>query len=205
MMCIGDSVNLQKSGTFQVIVPLTSVIDDPSAPGTGLATRVDSVTIPISLAGNYKLKLNFIEFNCSGNKSATIDNIAVFHKAPLVTFTSPNFSVPLTVQNAMTHYSTPNVLKTGNVNGISTTFDGVQFSTVSHGGGSVTSSIKTSMSKPGPPHWTLASIFNSFTIQPMYLISPGETNYQSTTQIVLSDTFGGNHGAYILTFEYDAI
>jgi hypothetical protein len=205
-MCIGDSVNLQKSGTFQVVVPLTSVIDDPSSPGIGLATRVDSVTIPISLAGNYKLKLNFIEFNCSGSPTAGIDNIAAFYKAPLVTFTSPNFSVPLTNENAMTYYSSPNVFKTGTVNGITTTFDGIQFSTVSLGGdGRVSSSIKTSMSKPGPPHWILASIFNSFTIQPMYLISPGETNYQSTTQIFLNDTFGGNHGAYILTFEYDAI
>jgi hypothetical protein len=97
------------------------------------------------------------------------------------------------------------VFKTGTVNGISTTFDGIEFSTVSHAGAVVTSSIKTSMSKPGPPHWILASIFNSFTIQPMYLISPGETNYQTTSQIVLNDTFGGNHGAYILTFEYDAI
>jgi hypothetical protein len=105
----------------------------------------------------------------------------------------------------MTYYSTPNVFKTGTVNGISTTFDGVQFSTVSNVSTAVTSSIKVSMSKPGPPHWILASIFNSFTIQPMYLISPGETNYKSTSQIVLTDTFGGNHGAYILTFEYDAI
>lgn len=201
-MCIGDSVNLQKSGTFQVVVPLSSVIDNG---GTGLTTRVDSVSIPISLAGNYKLKLNFIEFNCSGNDYAVIENIAVFHKAPLVTFTSPNFSVPLTTENAMTYYSSPNVFKTGTVNGISTTFDGIQFSTVSNAAAVVTSSIKVSMSKPGPPHWILASIFNSFTIQPMYLISPGETNYQSTSQIVLTDTFGGNHGAYILTFEYDAI
>jgi len=198
-MCIGDSVNLQKSGTFQVIVPLTEVN------GAGTATRVDSVSIPISLAGNYKLKLNFIEFNCSGNDSAVIDNIAVFNKAPLVTFTSPNFSVPLTSENAMTYSAPPNVFKTATVNGITTTFDGLQFSTVSAAGAVVTSSIKASMSKPGPPHWILASIFNSFTIQPMYLISPGETNYQSTTQIVLTDTFGGNHGAYILTFEYDAI
>ena len=204
-MCIGDSVNLQKSGTFQVVVPLTSVIDDPANPGTGLAIRVDSVSIPISLAGNYKLKLKFIEFNCAGNDSAVIDNIAVFHKAPLVTFTSPNFSVPLTTENVMTYYSTPNVFKTGTVNGISTTFDGIQFSTVSNAGAVVTSSIKASMSKPGPPHWVLASIFNSFTIQPMYLISPGETNYQTTSEIVLSNTFGGNHGSYILTFEYDAI
>jgi len=204
-MCIGDSVNLQKSGTFQVIVPISSVIDNPSSPGSGLTTRVDSVSIPISLAGNYKLKLNFIEFNCSGNDYAVIDNIAVFNKAPLVTFTSPNFSVPLTSENAMTYYSTPNVFKTGTVNGFSTTFDGIQFSTVSNVSAAVTSSIKASMSKPGPPHWILASIFNSFTIQPMYLISPGETNYQTTSQIVLTDTFGGNHGAYILTFEYDAI
>jgi hypothetical protein len=198
-MCIGDSVNLQKSGTFQVIVPLSAV------DGTGVHTRIDSVTIPISLAGNYKLKLNFIEFNCSGNDYATIDSIAVFNKGPLVTFTSPNFSVPLTTENAMTYSVPPNVFKTATVNGISTTFDGVNFSTVSHAGAVVTSSIKVGMSKPGPPHWILASIFNSFTIQPMYLISPGETNYQSTTQIVLTDTFGGNHGAYILTFEYDAI
>lgn len=198
-MCIGDNVNLQKSGSFQVIVPLSFVN------GAGTHVRIDSVTIPISLAGNYKLKLNFIEFNCAGNDHILIDNVAVFNKAPLVTFTSPNFSVPLTTENAMTYSSAPNVFKTASVNGISTTFDGVQFSTVENTGAAVTSSIKTSMSKPGPPHWILASIFNSFTIQPMYLISPGETNYQSTTEIVLTDTFGGNHGAYILTFEYDAI
>jgi hypothetical protein len=199
-MCIGDSVNLQKSGTFQVIVPLSRV----EADGT-THTRVDSVTIPISLAGNYKLQLKFIEFNCSGNDHVVIENVAVFNKGPLVTFTSPNFSVPLTTENAMTYSAPPNVLKTASVNGISTTFDGVQFSTVSHASAVVTSSIKVGMSKPGPPHWILASIFNSFTIQPMYLISPGETNYQTTTQITLTDTFGGNHGAYILTFEYDAI
>lgn len=199
-MCAGDRpVDLQKSGTFQVIVPLSRV----EADGT-THTRVDSLTVPISLAGNYKLQLKFIEFNCSGNDHVVIDNIAVFNKAPLVTFTSPNFSVPLTTDNALT-YSAGAVLKTSSVNGISTTFDGVQFSTVSHASGVTTSSIKVGMSKPGPPHWILASIFNSFTIQPMYLISPGETNYQSTTQITLTDTFGGNHGAYILTFEYDAI
>lgn len=198
-MCIGDSVNLQKSGTFQVIVPLSAVN------GAGVPSQIDSVTIPISLAGNYKLKLNFIEFNCSGNDHAVIEGIAVFNKAPVVTFTSPNFSVPLTTENAMTYSAAPNVFKTASVNGISTTFDSVQFSTVAHANATVTSSIKVAMSKPGPPHWILASIFNSFTIQPMYLISPGETNYQSTTQIVLADTFGGNNGAYILTFEYDAI
>lgn len=199
-MCIGDSVNLQKSGTFQVIVPLSRV----EADGT-THTRVDSLTVPISLAGNYKLQLKFIEFNCSGNDHVVIDNIAVFNKAPLVTFTSPNFSVPLTTDNALTYSAGGAVLKTSPVNGLSTTFDGVQFSTVSNAGAVVTSSIKASMSKPGPPHWILASIFNSFTIQPMYLLSPGETNYQATSEITLSTTFGGNHGAYILTFEYDAI
>lgn len=200
-MCAGDRpIDLQKSGTFQVIVPLGRVEGDGTT-----HTRIDSVTVPIALAGNYKLQLKFVEFNCSGNDHVVIENLAVFNKAPLVTFTSPSFSVPLTTSNALTYSSAPNVFKVGNVDGITVAFDNVQFSTVSSVGDVVTSSIKTSMSKPGPPHWVLASIFNSFTIQPMYLLSPGETDYQTTTQITLNTTFGGNHGAYILTFEYDAI
>jgi hypothetical protein len=195
----GRPLDLQKAGTFQVIVPISSVN------GAGVHTRVDNITIPIALSGNYKLKLVFVEFNCSGSDYVLLEDVAVFNKGPLVTFTSPNFSIPLTVGNALTYSSSPNVFKVGDVNGISTTFDGVQFSTVANTGSAVSSSIRTSMSKPGPPHWVLASIHNSFTIQPMYLISPGETNYQTTSQIVLVDTFGGNHGAYILTFEYDAI
>jgi hypothetical protein len=74
------------------------------------------------------------------------------------------------------------------------------------GGGSATGDLKCAMSKPGPPHMLLASINNSFTIQPMYLLSPNDENYKTTSELIgLNTTFGGNKGSYILTFDYDAI
>jgi hypothetical protein len=149
------------------------------------------------------LVLKYIEFNATGVDDINLDNYAVFKKCPLVTFTSPNFSIPLTVNNALTYADGGGVIrKVGDVNGISTMLD-VNFSTHTSGTGGT---LKCAMSKPGPPHWVLATINNSFTIQPMYLLAPNSENYLTTSDlsnIIL--TFGGNVGSYILTFEYDAI
>jgi hypothetical protein len=200
----GRPLDLQKAGTFQVIVPISRLEVG------GTTTSLDSVTIPIRLSGNYKLVLKFIEFSANGVKDVDLDLYAVFRKCPLVTFTSPNFSVPLTVNNALTYVDGAGLQKVGDINGISTILD-VEFSTHGGGGGgggggSATGTLKCTMSKPGPPHWTLATINNSFTIQPMYLLSPNDENYKTTSQLIgLNTTFGGNKGSYILTFDYDAI
>jgi hypothetical protein len=205
-MCAGDRpLDLQKAGTFQVIVPISRLEGDGTT-----TTAIDSVTIPIRLSGNFKLALKFIEFNVNGAKNVDLDLYAVFRKSPLVTFTSPNFIVPLTVNNALTYVDGTGLKKVGDINGISTILD-INFS--SHGGGgggggggSATGDLKCAMSKPGPPHMLLASINNSFTIQPMYLLSPNDENYKTTSQLIgLNTTFGGNKGSYILTFDYDAI
>jgi hypothetical protein len=200
----GKPLDLQKAGTFQVIVPISRLEVG------GTTTSLDSVTIPIRLSGNYKLVLKFIEFSANGVVDVDLNLYAVFRKCPLVTFTSPNFSVPLTVNNALTYVDGAGLQKVGDINGFSTILD-VKFSTHGGGGGgggggSATGTLKCAMSKPGPPHMLLASINNSFTIQPMYLLSPNDENYKTTSQLIgLNTTFGGNKGSYILTFDYDAI
>jgi hypothetical protein len=192
----GRPLDLQKAGTFQVIVPISRLEVG------GTTTSLDSVTIPIRLSGNYKLVLKFIEFSVNGVKDVDLDLYAVFRKCPLVTFTSPNFSVPLTVNNALTYVDGAGLQKVGDINGISTMLD-VKFSTHTS---AVGGTLKCVMSKPGPPHMLLATINNSFTIQPMYLLSPNDENYKTTSQLIgLNTTFGGNKGSYILTFDYDAI
>jgi hypothetical protein len=146
--------------------------------------------------------LKFIEFNVNGVDDVNLALYAVFRKSPLVTFTSPNFSVPLTVNNALTYVDGTGLKKVGDINGISTILD-INFSTHQGGAGG---SLKCTMSKPGPRHWLLATINNSFTIQPMYLLSPNDENYKTTSQLTgLNTTFGGSYGSYILTFDYDAI
>ena len=193
----GRPLDLQKAGTFQVIVPISRLEGNGST-----VTIIDSVTIPIRLSGNFKLALKFIEFNANGADDVDLSLYAVFSKCPLVTFTSPNFSVPLTVNNALTYVNAAGLQKVGDVNGISTILD-VNFSTHSGGAGG---SLKCQISKPGPPHWMLASIHNSFTIQPMYLLSPNDENYKTASQLIgLNTTFGGSRGSYILTFDYDAV
>jgi hypothetical protein len=197
----GRPLDLQKAGTFQVIVPISRLEGDATT-----TSAIDSVTIPIRLSGNFKLVLKFIEFNANGVDDVNPALYAVFGKSPLVTFTSPNFSVPLTVNNALTYVNAAGLQKVGDINGISTILD-VKFSTHGGGGGgSATGTLKCQMSKPGPPHWMLATINNSFTIQPMYLLSPNDENYKTTSQLIgLNTTFGGNRGSYILTFDYDAV
>ena len=192
----GKPLDLQKSGTFQVIVPISRLEADNTV------TPLDSVTIPIRLSGNFKIMLKFIEFNANGAQDVDLSLYAPFGKCPLVTFISPNFSVPLTVNNALTYVNGAALQKVGDLNGFSTMLD-VNFSVHT---GATGGSLKCSMSKPGPPHWLLATINNSFTIQPMYLLLPNDDNYRTTSQLIgLITTFGGNRGSYILTFDYDAV
>ena len=198
-MCGNDKpLDLQQSGTFQVIVPISQQIANS-------ANRVplDQVTIPISLAGNYKLELKFVELSVKGITTADITLYDIINSNPIVTFTSPNFSVPMTVSNALTFYNA-GVQKTGDVNGMSVILEPTfnQYSNAHM-------SLKTIMSKKGPPHYLLASIYNSFTVQPMYLKEPNSTNYQTTSEFfgspVATTVLGGSNGVYILTFSYDKI
>lgn len=198
-MCGNDKpLDLQQSGTFQVIVPISQQI-------TNTADRVplDQVTIPISLAGQYKLELKFVELSVKGVTTGDIALYDIINSNPIVTFTSPNFSVPMTVSNALTYYNA-GVFKTGDVNGMSVILEPTfnQYSNAHL-------SLKTIMSKKGPPHYLLASIYNSFTVQPMYLKEPNSTNYQTTSEFfgspVASTVLGGANGVYILTFSYDKI
>jgi len=198
-MCGNDKpLDLQQSGTFQVIVPISQQIANS-------ANRVplDQVTIPISLAGQYKLELKFVELSVKGVTTGDVTVYDIINSNPIVTFTSPNFSVPMTVSNALTYYNA-GVLKTGDVNGMSVILE-PQFQQYSN----AHLSLKTIMSKKGPPHYLLASIYNSFTVQPMYLKEPNSTNYQTTSEFfgspVASTVLGGANGVYILTFSYDKI
>jgi hypothetical protein len=198
-MCGNDKpLDLQQSGTFQVIVPISQQIANS-------ANRVplDQVTIPISLAGQYKLELKFVELSVKGVTTGDVTVYDIINSNPIVTFTSPNFSVPMTVSNALTYYNA-GVLKTGDVNGMSVILE-PQFQQYSN----AHLSLKTIMSKKGPPHYLLASIYNSFTVQPMYLKEPNSTNYQTTSEFfgspVATTVLGGSNGVYILTFSYDKI
>ena len=198
-MCGNDKpLDLQQSGTFQVIVPISQQIANS-------ANRVplDQVTIPISLAGQYKLELKFVELSVKGVTTGDVTVYDIINSNPIVTFTSPNFSVPMTVSNALTYYNA-GIFKTGDVNGMSVILE-PQFQQYSN----AHLSLKTIMSKKGPPHYLLASIYNSFTVQPMYLKEPNSTNYQTTSEFfgspVASTVLGGANGVYILTFSYDKI
>jgi|LakMenE18May11ns_1017448.scaffolds.fasta_scaffold9866843_5 hypothetical protein len=198
-MCGNDKpLDLQQSGTFQVIVPISQQIANS-------ANRVplDQVTIPISLAGQYKLELKFVELSVKGVTTGDVTVYDIINSNPIVTFTSPNFSVPMTVSNALTYYNA-GIFKTGDVNGMSVILE-PQFQQYSN----AHLSLKTIMSKKGPPHYLLASIYNSFTVQPMYLKEPNSTNYQTTSEFfgspVATTVLGGSNGVYILTFSYDKI
>ena len=192
------SLDLQQSGTFQVIVPMSQRVDN-----TVNRIPLDQVTIPISLAGTYKIKLEFVELSVRGTVTGDVAVYDVVNFNPIVTFTSPNFSIPLTVSNVLTYYDT-SLQKVGDVNGFSVILepDFQQFSTAHM-------SLKTIMSKRGPPHSLLVNLFNSFTIQPMYIKEPNSTNYQTTSQFLTSPVaytvLGGNNGVYILTFSYEKV
>lgn len=192
------SLDLQQSGTFQVIVPMSQRVDN-----TVNRTPLDQVTIPISLAGTYKIQLEFVELSVRGVHTADVAVYDVVNFNPIVTFTSPNFSIPLTVSNVLTYYDT-SLQKVGDVNGFSVILEpDFQQYNATH------MSLKTIMSKRGPPHSLLVNLFNSFTIQPMYIKEPNATNYQTTTQFLQSPValtvLGGTNGVYILTFSYEKV
>ena len=198
-MCGNDKpLDLQQSGTFQVIVPISQKVANSIN-----RVPVDQVSVPISLAGTYKIKLEFVEFSCKGVTSADPALYDIVNENPIVTFTSPNFSIPMTVSNALTYYDTA-VRKVGDVNGISVILE-PDFNQWSNSN----MSLKTIMSKKGPPHYLLANIYNSFTIQPMYLLESNATNYQTTSDFLNSPVdrlvLGGANGVYILTFGYERV
>lgn len=198
-MCGNDRpLDLQQAGTFQVILPISQQIA-----GTANRVPLDEITVPIALAGTYKLELKFLELSCKGAATADVTAYSIVNDNPIVTFTSPNFSIPLTVNNALTYYS-GGIEKVGNVNGMSVILE-PQFQQFSNSH----MSLKTIMSKKGPPHYLLANIYNSFTIRPLYMQEPNATNYLTTTGFlgspVASSVLGGNNGVYILTFAYDKV
>jgi hypothetical protein len=199
-MCGNDKpLDLQQSGTFQIILPIGQQI----AVGTA-RVPLDEITVPIALAGTFKLDLRFVELSVQGVTTADVTLYSIVDFNPIVTFTSPNFSIPLTSGNALTYFEAGPLRKVGTVNGISVILE-PDFNQYSN----AHMSLKTIMSKKGPPHSVLASINNSFTIRPMYMMEANSSNYYSTTQFLGSPIdptiLGGRNGVYILTFGYERV
>lgn len=201
------SIDLQQSGTFQVICPTVYVNQT-----NGTVYPKSTTNAPVRLNGLYKLKLSYIEFVSQG-KNAIANQSPTFSQASLVCFTSPNFNVPLTPGTDVSVYEAvgnpPGKGVLAAANGFTTTFTYDSYGCVMDMNTDLVCPVKGKISRPGPEHWVLADIQNSLQITPQYCLNVAQ--YQWKTVEDLWSTFGGNYlfgvaySAWILTFQYEKV
>lgn len=204
---MNNKIDLQQSGTFQVICPTTFANQT-----TGAIFPKSTTIAPVRLNGLYKLKLNYIEFISQG-RNINIAQSGPFVNAALVCFTSPNFNVPLTGGTDVSVYEPlgPPFLKgtLATANGFTTIFSYDNYGASYDINSNLISAVKGQISRPGPEHWVIADIQNSLSITPQYCTNVGQYQWKTVEELwtLFSGNylFGVNNSAWVLTFQYEKI